>query len=116
MALQAKDYLKEIVGLKNDIVWKVFVCPECKTDVTISRYQTAGDLSIMCARCNARWQIKGEELMDMNKEKNFLDFKVFIKLDEVQKNPPKPKPAPATAPAGAAKPVAAPVVAEKPEA
>lgn len=118
MPIQVKDHLKEVVGLKNDIVWKVFVCPDCKTEVTISRYQTAGDLPVMCGRCNARWQIQGDQILDPNKDKNFLNFKVFIKLDEVQKNPPKPKPAAAApgAPA-AAKPAipAAPAAVEKKE-
>jgi hypothetical protein len=118
MSIQAKDHLKEVVGLKNDIVWKVFVCPDCKTEVTISRYQTAGDLPVMCARCNARWQIQGDQILDPNKDKSFLNFKVFIKLDEVQKNPPKPKPAaapPAAKPAAEAIPAAAPAVEKKEE-
>jgi hypothetical protein len=102
MAILVKDQFKEVVGLKNDIVWKVFVCPECKTEVTISRYQAAGDLPIMCARCNARWQVQGDQILDQNKDKSFMNFKVFIKLDEVQKNPPKPKPAAAPAAPGAA--------------
>ena len=65
----AKDSLSEVIGLKNDIVHKVFTCPDCKTEVTISRYQVQGDLPIMCARCNMRFQIKGEELRDLNKDR-----------------------------------------------
>lgn len=123
MALAAKDHLKEVVGLKNDVVHQVFICPECKAEVTISRWQVAGDLSIMCARCNARWQIRDGELLDMNEaDKHFMGYNVFVKLTETQKNPPKPKPAaaPGAAPAAAAKPAAgagpvAPVPAKPPE-
>ena len=120
----AKDSLSEVIGLKNDIVYKVFTCPDCKAEVTISRYQTQGELPIMCARCNMRFQIKGEELRDLNKERNFGGFKVFMKTDAAQKIAPVPKDsyiqfvkngmkaaAPAPAAPAAAKPVAAPAAA-----
>jgi DNA-directed RNA polymerase subunit RPC12/RpoP len=87
----AKDSLSEVIGLKNDIVYKVFTCPDCKAEVTISRYQTIGELPIMCARCNMRFQIKGEELRDLNKERDFGGFKVFMKTDASQKAAPVPK-------------------------
>lgn len=75
----AKDSLSEVIGLKNDIVYKVFICPVCKAEVTISRYQTEGELPIMCARCNMRFQIVGEELRDLNKKLDFGGVKVFVK-------------------------------------
>ena len=101
----AKDHLSEVVGLKNDIVFKVFTCPDCKTDVTISRYQVEGELPIVCARCNCRYQIKGEQLWDDNKPKNYFierwddgkatkqgtGYKVFMHLDPTQKAAPIPK-------------------------
>ena len=91
MAILAKDHLSEVVGLKNDIVHKVFSCPNCKTEVTISRYQVAGELSIMCARCNQRYQIKGEELRDLNAPSGFGGFQVFQKGDAAQMAQPVPK-------------------------
>jgi hypothetical protein len=101
-----KDCLSEVIGLKNDIVNKVFTCPECKTDVTISRYQVAGDLAIMCTRCNCRYQIRGEQVLDENvagREHYFerhvdgkiqqqnLGYKVFMRLDATQKVTAPPK-------------------------
>ena len=124
----AKDSLSEVIGLKNDIVYKVFTCPDCKAEVTISRYQAQGDLPIMCARCNMRFQVKGEELRDLNKERDFGGFKVFMKADAAQKIAPVPKdsyiqfvkngmkaaaPAPAVS---AAKPAAAPAATTAPSA
>jgi hypothetical protein len=120
MAL-AKDCLSDVIGLKNDIVHKVFTCPDCKAEVTISRYQVQGELPIMCARCNMRFQIKGEEVRDLNKEKDFGGFKIFMKTDASQKAAPVPKdsyisfvkngmkaapPAPPAAPKPAAAPAA----------
>jgi hypothetical protein len=87
----AKDHLSEVIGLKNDIVYKVFTCPDCKTEVTISRYQTQGELPIMCARCNMRFQVRGEELRDLNKEKGYAGFKVYMKTEASQKAAPVPK-------------------------
>lgn len=101
----AKDHLSDVIGLKNDIVFKVFRCPDCKTEVTISRYQAEGDLAIVCARCNCRYQIKGEQLLDENAEKAFFieryedgkprrqqtGYKVFMRLDAAQKAAPIPK-------------------------
>ncbi len=133
-----KDCLSEVIGLKNDIVNKVFTCPECKTDVTISRYQVAGELAIMCTRCNCRYQIRGEQVLDENlpnREHYFerhvdgkiqqqdMGYKVYMRLDATQKvtappkdsfinvmKPPVAKPPVAVAP----KPAAAPVLAPKP--
>jgi len=42
----------------------VFSCPDCRTDVTISRYQAAGELPILCARCNQRYQVQGQLLVN----------------------------------------------------
>ena len=98
MAIATADHLKEVVGLRNDIVYKVFVCPECKTEVTISRYQVAGDLDVMCARCNAKWAIKGDEIKDLNDgDREFMGYKVYIKMDENQRNVPAPDERPANA-------------------
>jgi hypothetical protein len=91
MALLAKSHLSEVIGLKNDIVHKVFSCPNCKTEVTVSRYQVEGQLSIMCARCNMRYQVKGEELRDLNVKKNFGGFEVFSKGEAAQYVAPVPK-------------------------
>jgi len=91
MALLAKNHLSEVIGLKNDIVNKVFSCPNCKTEVTISRYQVEGQLAIVCARCNLRYQIKGEELRDMNTGKNFAGFDVFKQGEAAQFAAPAPK-------------------------
>ncbi len=91
MALLAKDHLAEPVGLKNDIVNQVFICPDCKTEVTISVYQVRGDLAIMCARCNMKWQIEGENLINPNAERNFGGFKVMVGADAAQKATPVPK-------------------------
>jgi hypothetical protein len=91
MAFAAKNHLSEVIGLKNDIVHKVFSCPNCKTEVTISRYQVEGQLSIMCARCNMRYQIKGEELSDLSLVKNFGGFEVFGKGEAAQFVAPVPK-------------------------
>lgn len=131
-----KDCLSEVVGLKNDIVNKVFTCPDCKTDVTISRYQVAGELAIMCTRCNCRYMIKGEQVLDENvagrehyfenhqngkiQEQN-LGYKVFMRVDATQKatavpkdsfvnvmKPPVAKPPVAVAPKPAAPAAAAP--------
>ncbi len=127
----AKDCLSDVIGLKNDIVAKVFTCPECKTDVTISKYQVAGDLAIMCTRCNCRYKIRGDQVLDENQagreyylerheggkpSQTSLGYKVFMRLDATQKatavpkdswvnvmKPPPPKP-----------PVAAPAVPPKP--
>jgi transcription elongation factor Elf1 len=101
-----KDCLSEVIGLKNDIVNKVFTCPECKTDVTISRYQVEGDLAIMCTRCNCRYQIKGEQVVDENVagrehyfekhvngkiEQQSEGYKVYMRLDATQKVTAPPK-------------------------
>ncbi len=126
-----KDHLSDVVGLRNAIVDKVFSCPDCKSDVTISKYQVAGDFSIMCGRCNTRWQIKGENLINMNKERFFMlerhngvksveqpmGYKVYQGIDATQKAAPipkdsfvlvmKPELAPKPAP-GVPKPAAAP--------
>lgn len=101
----AKDHLSDVIGLKNDIVFKVFSCPDCKTDVTISRYQTEGQLPIVCARCNCRYQVKGEQILDENVEKSYFverwqdgkptqtgtGYKVYMRLDPTQKSTPIPK-------------------------
>jgi hypothetical protein len=119
MAWPIKSHLSEVIGLKNDIVHKVFSCPNCKTEVTISRYQFEGQLSIMCARCNQRYQIKGEEIRDMNPVKDFGGFNVFSKGDAPQFVAPVPKDSylqfvkdgmkwKAAAPAPAVKPAVAP--------
>jgi hypothetical protein len=131
-ALVAKNHLSEVVGLKNDIVHAVFTCPQCGTDVTISRWQVEGALPILCARCNSRYQIKGTELMDQNRPMEFFPehwqdgkptpqangYKVMVGLDAVQKATPLPKdsftlvmkpelaPKPAAAPAPKAAPSA----------
>lgn len=130
----AKDCFSEVVGLKNDIVFKVFTCPECKTDVTVSRYQHAGELAIMCTRCNLRYSVRGEQVLDENsKEREFymerheggkptqtnLGYKVFMRLDATQKatavpkdsfvnvmKPPVAKPVVAAAPRPAGAPAA----------
>jgi transcription elongation factor Elf1 len=101
-----KDCLSEVIGLKNDIVNKVFTCPECKTDVTISRYQVEGDLAVMCTRCNCRYQIRGEQVVDENvagREHYFEKhvngkiqqlnegYKVYMRLDATQKVTAPPK-------------------------
>ena len=91
MALQAKNHLSEVIGLKNDIVHKVFSCPNCKTEVTVSKYQVMGQLDIMCARCNLRYRVKGEELRDFAAESNFAGFDVFTKGDAAQFATPAPK-------------------------
>jgi hypothetical protein len=109
MSIQASEHLKPVVGLVNDIVHQVFSCPECKTEVTVSRWQVAGELAINCARCNARWQVKGTELLDLNVGQHaFQGLNVFVKLDEIQKNPPKAKPAAGGPAAGAGTAPAAP--------
>jgi hypothetical protein len=119
MALAAKNHLSEVIGLKNDIVNKVFSCPNCKTEVTISRYQAQGELPIMCARCNLRYQVKGEELRDMSVSQQFGGFDVFAKGEPAQFATPAPKDSyiqfvkdgmkwKAAAPAPAPKPAAAP--------
>jgi transcription elongation factor Elf1 len=101
----AKKHLSEVIGLKNDIVFKVFTCPECKTDVTISRYQTEGQLPIVCARCNCRYSIRGEQIVDENTPKAYFleryqdgkpvklgpGYQVFMRLDATQKATPPPK-------------------------
>ena len=87
MSIKAADHLGDIVGLRNDIVYNTFSCPECRTEVTISRYQAAGELFIMCTRCNAKWQISGEEILDLNQaDREFNGYKVFVKLDENQRD------------------------------
>jgi uncharacterized protein YbaR (Trm112 family) len=131
--LLAKPYLSEVLGLKNDIVFQVFTCPDCQTDLTISRYQAAGELPILCARCNHRYQIAGEQLLNPAADEAFfperyldgkaqpygVGYKVMVGLDAAQKAAPipkdsftlvmkpelAPKPAPAPAPA-APKPAA----------
>jgi hypothetical protein len=119
MALAAKNHLSEVIGLKNDIVNKVFSCPNCKTEVTISRYQAQGELPIVCARCNLRYQVKGEELRDMSISQQFGGFDVFTKGDAAQFAAPAPKDSyiqfvkdgmkwKSAAPAPAPKPAAAP--------
>ena len=91
MSIKAADHLGEVVGLKNDIVHKVFKCPECGVEVTISRWQVAGELDIMCARCNAKWKIAGAEILDRNDpEREFMGYNVFVKLDENQRGVPAP--------------------------
>jgi hypothetical protein len=100
-----KDCLSEVVGLKNDTVFKVFTCPDCKTDVTISRYQAEGQLFIICARCNSRYQVRGDKMEDESTPRNHfferfeggkpvvqpLGYKVFMKTDATQKATPIPK-------------------------
>jgi hypothetical protein len=138
-ALIAKNHLSEVVGLKNDIVNAVFSCPVCKTDLTISRWQVQGELPILCARCNSRYQIRGEELLDQNRPMEYFPehwqdgkptqqatgYKVMVGLDAVQKATPlpkdsftlvmkpelAPKPAPVPAPAPAVAKPAAPAAA-----
>lgn len=134
----AKDCFSDVIGLKNDIVFKVFTCPECKTDVTVSRYQHQGDLAIMCTRCNLRYSVRGEQVLDENQPREFylerheggkptqlnLGYKVFMRLDATQKatavpkdsfvnvmKPPVAKPVVAAAPKPAAAPGAAPAAA-----
>lgn len=101
----AKNHLSEVIGLKNDIVFKVFSCPDCKTDVTISRWQAEGELPIVCARCNCRYSVKGEQILDENAAKDFfierwqdgkptptgIGYKVYMRLDATQKASPIPK-------------------------
>ena len=91
MAILAKNQLSEVIGLKNDIIHKVFSCPNCKTEVTISRFQVEGELAIVCARCNNRYQIKGEELRDANTGKSFGGFQVFKQGEAAQFAAPAPK-------------------------
>ena len=105
MNLQAKDYLSDVQGLKNDIVFKVFTCPDCRTDVTISRYQTLGQLPILCARCNQRYEVSGEALLApaavaAYQPETYQDgkptahgdaYKVYAGLDATQKAAPVPK-------------------------
>ena len=91
MALLAKNHLSEPIGLKNDTVNQVFSCPNCKTEVTVTRWQVKGELAIVCARCNQRYQIKGEELRDANTGKDFAGFEMFIKGDAAQFATPPPK-------------------------
>jgi DNA-directed RNA polymerase subunit RPC12/RpoP len=128
MAILAKNHLSEVIGLKNDIVHKVFSCPNCKTEVTVSRYQVQGELQIVCARCNMRFQIKGEELVDIGETQGFVGYKVFVKGDAAQMAQPVPKDsygafvkagmkwAPAVAPKPAAAPGAAPAAPAAPAA
>lgn len=91
MAISAKNHFSEVIGLKNDIIHKVFSCPNCKTEVTVSRYQVEGELAIVCARCNNRYQVKGEELKDANTGKSFAGFQVFKQGDAAQFAAPVPK-------------------------
>jgi hypothetical protein len=105
MPLQAKLYLSDVQGLKNDIVFMVFTCPDCRTDVTISRYQVAGELPILCARCNHRYQIQGDTLLNPSAPEAFfperyldgkaqaygVGYKVMAGLDAAQKAAPIPK-------------------------
>ncbi|HXC63836.1 MAG TPA: hypothetical protein VNZ67_05730, partial [bacterium] len=100
-----KDFLSDVQGLKNDIVFKVFTCPDCRTDVTISRYQTLGQLPILCARCNHRYEISGEALLapapvaayqpetyqDGKPTAHGSAYKVYAGLDAAQKAAPVPK-------------------------
>jgi hypothetical protein len=136
----AKDHLSDVIGLKNDIVFKVFTCPDCKTDVTISRWQTEGELPIVCARCNCRYSVKGEQILDANAERQYfierwqdgkptqtgIGYQVFMKLDAAQKAAPIPKDsftlvmkpqlaAPKPAPKPAAAPGAAPATPPAPK-
>ena len=101
----ANKHLSDVIGLTNDIVFKVFTCPDCKTEVTISRYQTEGQLPIVCARCNCRYQIKGEQLLDENEAKTFYmerwqngkpapidtGYQVYMRVDATQKATAPPK-------------------------
>jgi hypothetical protein len=134
-ALVAKDHLSEVVGLKNDIVNAVFSCPQCRTDVTISRWQVEGTLPILCARCNSRYQIQGDILLDHNGPMEYfpehwqdgkptqqaVGYAVMVGLDAVQKATPLPKDSftlvmkPELAPKAAPAPApAAPAAAEAP--
>ena len=98
MTLKAADHLAEVIGLKNDIVHKVFKCPECGIEVTISRYQVEGELDIMCTRCNAKWRIQGEDVLDRNdSHREFMGYRVFVKLDESQRGASIPDDRPANA-------------------
>lgn len=104
-ALAAKDHLGAVLGLKNDIVNAVFSCPHCATDVTISRWQVQGELPILCARCNSRYQVSGADLLDLNRPLDYfperwqdgkptqqaVGYKVMIGLDAAQKAAPLPK-------------------------
>lgn len=103
--LPASAYLSDVKGLKNDIVFKVFTCPDCRTDLTISRWQAQGDFPILCARCNHRHKIQGDSLLAMDAVATFeleswengkpsrlgQGFKVFAGLDATQKAAPVPK-------------------------
>jgi hypothetical protein len=105
LPLQAKLFLSDVQGLTNDIVAKVFTCPDCHTDVTISRYQAAGQLPILCARCNQRYQVQGESLLNLAAPEAFfperyldgkaqpygVGYKVMAGLDAAQKAAPVPK-------------------------
>ena len=105
MDRQSQDFLSDVQGLKNDIVFKVFTCPDCGTDVTISRYQSLGQLPILCARCNQRYQIQGEALLApaplaAYQPETYQDgkptahgdaYKVYAGLDATQKAAPVPK-------------------------
>lgn len=141
-ALEAKNHLSEVVGLKNDIVNAVFSCPQCGTDVTISRWQVEGSLPILCARCNSRYQVQGAQLLDHNRPMEYFPehwqdgkptpqstgYKVMVGLDAVQKATPLPKdsftlvmkpelaPKPVAAPAAAAPKTAPPAAAPPAEA
>jgi hypothetical protein len=91
MPLLAKNHLSEVIGLKNDIAHKVFSCPNCKTELAISKWQCQGELAITCSRCNLRYQIKGEELREFTVETKFAGLEVFTKGDAAQFAAPVPK-------------------------
>lgn len=105
LPLQTKLFLSEVQGLKNDIVFMVFTCPDCQTDVTISRFQVEGQLPILCARCNQRYQIQGEQLLNPAALEAFfperylegkvtpygVGYKVYAGMDALQKAAPVPK-------------------------
>lgn len=91
MPFAAKDFLGPVVGLTSDIAFRVFKCPHCKTEVTVSRWQAAGELLIMCARCNCRYDVKGDELIETAPSKAFAGYKVFVKGEPAQLAQPVPK-------------------------
>ncbi len=98
MGLPAKNSLSDVIGLQNDIVFKVFTCPDCKTEVTISKYQALGELHIMCARCNSKYRPKDSYIQFV---KNGMRAAPLA-----QPKPPTAATAPAPAPEASTSPAA----------
>jgi hypothetical protein len=101
----AKDLLSDVIGLKNDIVFKVFTCPDSKIKMTISRWQAEGQLAIVDGRSNIRYWIKGESVVqDEGVKEYYLErsegkrcietnngYKVFAGLGATQRTTAIPK-------------------------